>query len=742
MNKDKISEIIKFSFFKYFQNKWFIIFNILSLLSIVIGLNWPNFSSVISFINKEDKFEIAVLDNSNILYDQFANSLPSGDKYTINRITENNYTSGDIPKELIIIEVYEDEDKIEPFKLKIITKEGLDNNVYNDVYASLDTIRNEKLKQRFGVSTDTITLIKQPVSIERIMLAVDASDSLVKNLINYFSAAITYLLAVIVFTRISNEVSQEKASKSSEYILTSVNEKEYLFAKVFSNIIILVIQILLLIAYYVIAVSIFSIFKTTLTDISILDSLSMGGISKELVGYVIAVLFYNIITLILMSIIQATLAAKTASPLEAGNTTSILAFIMMVLYIFTISAINPYTSITPIMYGLSLLPIISGFLIPAMIMIGQASWIQIIISIVLMIVLIPKAFNYCAGIFKNGLLDYTKKPKSNSDIDLSKDSSLKTLLNKRSFKQLGSVLGISIIIYIGSQTIFSFVFKLILDSFDDAILNVNIKFLLLQMLSQITSLGLAYLFIKGYLTKQKKIVPQSLIISKTKLVTIALSLDIILQIGLGFLYPIIGLDYKNDLLGQLNVNYTSSFATKILFVLTIAMIPAIFEELFFRKGLISLLEKHGKVFAVLLSALLFGAIHMNLGQFLFAFIIGLIMGIIYAYTKDIKLTILIHFLNNGFEAISLILPPESINPAYSILMSFLVIVVMLAGIAYFVTFIKNKENRLKFMQLCLKKTEKGVFRAKYVYIFYDYIFDISILLIIVASFFTERLFRL
>ena len=40
MNNNKVKEIIKFSFIKNIQNKWFIIFNILTLISIVLMVNW------------------------------------------------------------------------------------------------------------------------------------------------------------------------------------------------------------------------------------------------------------------------------------------------------------------------------------------------------------------------------------------------------------------------------------------------------------------------------------------------------------------------------------------------------------------------------------------------------------------------------------------------------------------------------------------------------------------------------
>ena len=67
--------------------------------------------------------------------------------------------------------------------------------------------------------------------------------------------------------------------------------------------------------------------------------------------------------------------------------------------------------------------------------------------------------------------------------------------------------------------------------------------------------------------------------------------------GLQFLlsmliYPAIGLDYSTT--DMFNLNSESSIMSKVIAILAIAVIPAIFEELFFRKALVDLTLKHGK----------------------------------------------------------------------------------------------------------------------------------------------------
>ncbi len=75
--------------------------------------------------------------------------------------------------------------------------------------------------------------------------------------------------------------------------------------------------------------------------------------------------------------------------------------------------------------------------------------------------------------------------------------------------------------------------------------------------------------------------------------------------------------------------------------LTVILAP-VAEELFFRKLLIDRLASFSPRYAILFSALLFGLFHTNLIQFLYAFPLGLLLGVIYCKTRNIRYTILLH----------------------------------------------------------------------------------------------------
>lgn len=80
-----------------------------------------------------------------------------------------------------------------------------------------------------------------------------------------------------------------------------------------------------------------------------------------------------------------------------------------------------------------------------------------------------------------------------------------------------------------------------------------------------------------------------------------------------------------------------------------ALMPALVEELVFRGWILGSLRPFGERRALLLSALIFGLMHMNLTQVPFAFMLGLLFGFIYLRTGRLWPGMGIHFLNNALS---------------------------------------------------------------------------------------------
>ena len=106
----------------------------------------------------------------------------------------------------------------------------------------------------------------------------------------------------------------------------------------------------------------------------------------------------------------------------------------------------------------------------------------------------------------------------------------------------------------------------------------------------------------------------------------------------------------------------------IISVIVIALLPAVFEETLFRGGIQNLLSRWFKmpVLAVVLTAIIFSAVHGSYLGFLSRFALGFVLGWVYYRTGNIWLNIIGHFFNNAAAITSLYLSTktgEKVDPS-------------------------------------------------------------------------------
>lgn len=117
-----------------------------------------------------------------------------------------------------------------------------------------------------------------------------------------------------------------------------------------------------------------------------------------------------------------------------------------------------------------------------------------------------------------------------------------------------------------------------------------------------------------------------------------------------FCQNIFGLELKSG-----EVTDPDSIFACIMNLIALAIIPAICEEFAMRCCSLQLLKKYGKGFGVVAVSVVFGLLHGNIVQFIFAFAIGLILGYITVQTDSIVPAVFIHALNNGMSVVQLTL---------------------------------------------------------------------------------------
>ena len=180
-----------------------------------------------------------------------------------------------------------------------------------------------------------------------------------------------------------------------------------------------------------------------ISGISNIES-NLQTIDMSIVSYVLVLAVYLIFTVFFLSMIQAAISSKTTSITEASNTTMLLLMIVVVLYSISLGAIGPYIKVTTFMYILSCIPIVSTFFVPSMMIISQATTLQIIVSFILLIICTPFVFNICAKKFKYGILDYSTKNKKE---EKSVKEIQENLMKKNDVKRFAFVLGFSLLLW-------------------------------------------------------------------------------------------------------------------------------------------------------------------------------------------------------------------------------------------------------------------------------------------------------
>lgn len=123
----------------------------------------------------------------------------------------------------------------------------------------------------------------------------------------------------------------------------------------------------------------------------------------------------------------------------------------------------------------------------------------------------------------------------------------------------------------------------------------------------------------------------------------------------------------------------SSYSINIIYVLIAMFIAVISEEIIFRGIFLEKVRKHGNLFAIVISSVIFGALHYEL--IITRTIAGISLGILYVLGGSAKLPIILHFINNmlsGLDSLILKFYPQltEIQINISILIGFFFIMLI------------------------------------------------------------------
>ncbi len=752
MKNSKVGAIVKNELEKSIKNKWFVILNLLLLIVTIVGLNFGNIKALLKRNNVDlsSKMEIYVEDIENIAYTELAKEFLEQENVTIQKVDSiEKYKNESLSKDAILLKV--EKSKTEYIKASIITKETVLSSYLEKIEKILTSVKDKMLSENKNLTKEEIEIIKSGASIDRVILSetIDTSES--TTLGQLFTTYIIFFVLLLCLNKIANTISQEKMSKSIEYILTSINTKEYIVSKVISMCLTVVIQFVFMITYLVIALMISSLFSSAAINIEGANSIDISSmISLKTIGYLVLTFVFMCITTFIQGVIQSVMSAKTTNIQEAGNATVFLVTLNLILYTVVTALVSPLKTVGIISYILSVIPIASMYFIPSMFLIGQANIIQVIIALVILIASVPLSLILAEKPFKNAILDYTNK--KNKKIDgiekiIATREYQERMINRKESSKKGLIIGFSVILLIILQVVSGLILSVFIEPISQKITFISRDNIYLVLMCVIFALSvyLPYLLLKAYIPKEHKEEKtkeekKESIIKCVKYIVLSIPIMSVIQMICSFAVEKIGLGSDvTDALGLFN--YSGKLASVLIFV-QIAILPAIFEELFIRKGVMGILKDKGAIFATIVSSIVFATIHLNISQFMFAFLVGILFGIVRTKTGKMYPTMILHLINNGFAVIQALFYDKIV---FMDIFTYSVIAVNAVGFCILIYMLYKKVMELKDKESIKALKEKLDYRkikldiTENMFVFKDYTFMVCALLCAILFTAVERM---
>lgn len=424
---NKLKYLTKLSLDKKIKTKWFLIANII-LLVIIAGI--INIDSIIKFFGGDfdKKTEIVVIDNASC-YNDFVKTFDSTREY-LDTLKDAKITKYDKDKESLYEDIKKkdkillviNEDSTNFINVEMITKSNIDNTTYQVITTILNNIKKDKALSYYGVSNEILDHISSYVDVKRTKLddeeSVDEMMELVMSTIFPIVILPFFTLTMFLVQMIGAEINEEKTTRGMEIIISNVSPKVHFLSKIISGNVFVLLQGLLLIVYLLIGIFIRYISTGVLVNGGNILSGGVGSYvnkitsSLELTGVLDKMQIIIPITLILM--VVTFIAYSLVAGILASMTTNMEDYQQVQTPIMVISFISYYLSVAAAMFKgsifikvLSFIPFFSALLAPSLLVLGQITIVDAIISILLTVGLIFVLVKYGLRIYKVGILNYS-----------------------------------------------------------------------------------------------------------------------------------------------------------------------------------------------------------------------------------------------------------------------------------------------------------------------------------------------
>lgn len=421
--KSKLAFLVKTNLKKKFSRKLFLIINIF-LLILIVGV--INIDKIIEIFGGDFKTPtiIYVYDNTSsyelfkYTFEQNAIYLSDSTKYEIKPL--------DVSKEEKKEEIIENKSKdiilslnydYDDLSVSIISYDYIDSILYQSIVSSLSSVKTNLVLSNSDISNEVASKLFSEVNIEREFLSEEIEEngellSMLSNIVIPVFIVPIFLLIVMAVQFIGAEINEEKSSRSMEIIISSVSAKTHFLSKIISTNVFIIVQNILLLIYGFIGF----ITRGLITGKKVTESFS-GDISNYISMFIESGTFNKLVhalPIIILLVLLTFLIYSLFAGILASMTTSMEDFQQLQTPIFLVLMFAYYLAIIASIYDkalfikiLSFVPFISGILAPVLFLLGQITYLEMIISTLLLVLANYLFMHFGLKIYKVGILNYS-----------------------------------------------------------------------------------------------------------------------------------------------------------------------------------------------------------------------------------------------------------------------------------------------------------------------------------------------
>ncbi len=424
----KFLYLTSYSIKKKLKSKSFLITNIILLLIILVV---TNLDSIVKAFGGDftENYNIVVVDNTGMTYDYFKENYNKMKKILIEPTNSVDVILSDkaideVKKDLEeskdILVVFEDDEQ-NYIKAQVISKDFISSTEFQYISQSIIASKVQVAMEKSNIDNELLNQINKEPDIVRVIL--DVSKSSEEETANQLAGVIfpivllpVFLMVTFLTQIIGGEINEEKTTRSMEIIISNVSSKTHLFSHIIADNLFLLVQSLLLGVYGIIGGMIRSSFGMSISVEEIASNSSgiYGEVMNTIVNSGILSKLSYVIPITLVLLVLSFFTYSFLAAVLASMSTNLEDYQQVQTPIMMISMASFYLAIMSSLFEgslfiriLSYFPLVSPFLSPTLLIGGQITVVDSIVSIVIAILFIAIVYRYGIRIYKEGLLNYS-----------------------------------------------------------------------------------------------------------------------------------------------------------------------------------------------------------------------------------------------------------------------------------------------------------------------------------------------